>query len=301
MNAFQLPEHETDWRYHAATLVCYPLLLMVLAVWVDHPVFLLALLTATLISLGVSGGLDTYGRLLRYGWWLLLLVFVLNVLINKNGLTVLWTGGPKLWVFGKLRITLESMVYAGAMIVRFAVILGSTALYMHHVSGDRALGLFARFAGKSAVVAMLTTRLIPYLGTQATAVGDVLRTRGVRLEEGKLLTRLRKRGPMLNVLLVSSLEGSWQVAEAMEARGFGLGRRTAYTRERWSGRDALIWLLLMLTVGLASWLSVTDAWTFSYYPRRGAWLADGIWTLLGALLLGGLLAAPALLMKRRTK
>jgi energy-coupling factor transport system permease protein len=170
-------------RFHAGALLTYSLGLMVLAVWAQHPLVLLLLLAVGLLVLTASGGGRVLWRLMKFGWPLLLLVVVLNVLVNKNGATVLWQG-PRVLVFGELRVTLEALAYSSVMVVRLVVFLLSSALYLTWMSPDRALGLFARFARRSAVTAMLTARLVPYLAEQVQSAREVFRTRGVRFGEG---------------------------------------------------------------------------------------------------------------------
>ncbi|HEU4965173.1 MAG TPA: energy-coupling factor transporter transmembrane component T [Bacilli bacterium] len=285
------------YSLHAGSLLLYPLLLLILAVLIPHPLFLLMQLVVTGVALVLSGGGRSFKRLMQYLWPLLALIVLINALINKNGETLLWSGPDLPW-FGELRITWEATLYGLVMVVRMLDVMIASTLYMTWLSPDRALSLASKWAGRSAVTAMLTARLVPYLGEQAAQVGDVMATRGLRMGEGSLWQRLRARQPILNVVLVSSLEGSWQVAEAMEARGYGQGKRTAYSRERWTRTDALLCLTVLLTVGLSIWLVVTETASYHYYPVLQP-LADG-GSLGGSLVLYGvLLLVPPLLVRRR--
>lgn len=287
-------------RYHALTLIAYPLLLLLLAVPLQHPLFLGALLSAALFALATHGALRPFFKTMRYVWPWLLLILLLNVLINKNGATVLWKG-PRIPVFGELRVTWEALAYSLVMILRMFIMLAATALYLRWLSPDRALSLFARFAGRSAVTSMLTARLFPYLREQAQTVGDVLQTRGVRLNAGGIKQRLQARKPMVQVLLTSALEGSWQVAEAMEARGFGLGKRTSYARESWSRQDARVWVPCLLALGLIIALHLQGMLEYSFYPRLPHLFAGGATAVGGAVLFAVLLALPPAWMKRRRR
>jgi len=285
-----------SFRYHAATLTGYPVLLLLLAVAFQHPVFLLMLLAVSVFAVWRGGGLAAFGTMLRYAWPLLVLIVVLNLLVSKDGATVLWIG-PKLFLLGKIRLTMESLLFSGVMVVRMLIVLAAGALIVAWLSPDRSLGLLGRVARRSAVTAMMTTRLAPYLAEQSEQIGDVLRTRGVRLDRGGLVQRLAARKPMVSVLLISALEGSWQVAEAMEARGYGMGRRTSYTREQWSRRDGLAWAAMLAAV----WMTVQSAWIgwseFAFYPRLIGWPFTGV-SWFAALLLGVLLFVPPLFAKR---
>lgn len=106
---------------------------------------------------------------------------------------------------------------------------------------------------------------------------------------------------MMNVLLISSLEGSWQVAEAMEARGFGQGKRTSYTRERWARRDLLAWVAMVISLGLMAWMSAMDMVSYRFYPQLDDVGAGGAVALVGMVVLHLLLLLPPVLMKRRRR
>ncbi|TCP53838.1 energy-coupling factor transport system permease protein [Tumebacillus sp. BK434] len=286
-------------RFHAATLAVYPLLLIVLAMITPHPLYLAALLAVTLYALRAGGGAKSMLRMMRFTWPFLLIILILNVLISKNGATVLYDG-PRLPLFGTLRITLEAVLFGLIMALRLFIVLAACNLYIVWLSPDRALGLMAKWAGRSAVVAMLTARLIPYLSEQAKSVGEVMQTRGVRFQEGSTRERLQKHSRMLNVLLISSLEGSWQVAEAMEARGFGSRHRSSYSRERFGGSDWLTWAVMLAALAVLLLLADLGAAAYEFYPRLTPLLAEGSLTWGGALLLGALLATVPLLIQRRS-
>jgi energy-coupling factor transport system permease protein len=287
-------------RYHAATLAVYPLLLLLLALLTPHPLYLLAILGVTWYALTKSGGAGTFLKTMRYALPLLLIILIVNVLVSQNGVTVLYES-PRIPVFGALRITLEAVVFGLMMSLRLLIVLAACSLYLAWLSPDRALGLMAKWAGRSAVVAMLTARLIPYLTEQATSVGEVMRTRGVRFQEGTFRQRIQKHNMMLCVLLISSLEGSWQVAEAMEARGFGSRRRSSYTRERWQLRDLMAWAAMLCALAALLWLAYTGAASYKFYPRLTPLFAKGSVTWGGSVLTAVLLALPPALAKRRTK
>jgi energy-coupling factor transport system permease protein len=284
------------FRYHAATLVMYPLLLLFLAVAFQHPLYLLALLAVAVLAVWRGGGLTLFLGMVRFAWPLLILIVVFNLLASKDGATVLWIG-PTLLGIGTVRVTMESLLFAAVMVVRMLIVLASGALFVAWLSPDRSLGLLGRLARRSAVTAMMTTRLVPYLAEQAERIGEVLRTRGVRFDEGGLMQRLAARKPMVTVLLICALEGSWQVAEAMEARGYGIGRRTSYMREKWSRLDLLAFAAMVSAV-LVAVMTARCGWSeFSFYPRLNGWPFAGM-TWLGAGLLGALLILPASFAKR---
>jgi energy-coupling factor transport system permease protein len=79
----------------------------------------------------------------------------------------------------------------------------------------------------------LATRLVPALERDAAGLVEVLRGRGV--EPGGI----RGRARLLSPLLAGSLERSLNLAEAMEARGFGRPGATRLPQPPWGARERL--------------------------------------------------------------
>ena len=85
------------------------------------------------------------------------------------------------------------------------------------------------WARRSTVAVALATRLLPLLERDARDLRVALRGRGVELEPVRLLSPL----------LAGSLERGLNLAEAMEARGYGRPGRTRAPRPAWTGLDRL--------------------------------------------------------------
>jgi energy-coupling factor transport system permease protein len=82
-------------------------------------------------------------------------------------------------------------------------------------------------------------------------VGLVESLRGRGLE----VSGVRGRARLLQPLLAGSLERSLNLAEAMEARGYGLPNATRASQPRWTALDraALLGAVLLVAIG-ALWL-----------------------------------------------
>jgi energy-coupling factor transport system permease protein len=64
-------------------------------------------------------------------------------------------------------------------------------------------------------------RLVPTMAVDAQTVVDAQRSRGLELDKGNLLKRVRNYIPILIPLIVSAIRRSVELAEALESRGFG--------------------------------------------------------------------------------
>jgi energy-coupling factor transport system permease protein len=75
----------------------------------------------------------------------------------------------------------------------------------------------------------LAFRFIPTLGRDMQTIMDAQRARGFELEAGKgtnLLQRIRNFAPLLIPLTIGAVVEGEEISDAMDLRGFGIGKRT---------------------------------------------------------------------------
>ncbi|HEU0303570.1 MAG TPA: energy-coupling factor transporter transmembrane component T [Gaiellaceae bacterium] len=172
-------------------------------------------------------------------------VLVVTPLVVVDGYRVLWSG-PVLPVLGQLDVTVEELAGAGVQALRLAAVTLAFAVYALLLDHD-ALLRSARFARRSALVVALATRLVPTLERDARGLSDALRGRGVEVKG------TRGRARLLSPLVSGSLERAVNLAEAMEARGYGGAGATRAPTPRWRARDRVA-----LAAGIA--LAVGALW-----------------------------------------
>jgi len=64
-------------------------------------------------------------------------------------------------------------------------------------------------------------RLVPTMAVDAQTVVDAQRSRGLEVDKGNLLKRVRNYVPILIPLIVNAIRRSVELAEALESRAFG--------------------------------------------------------------------------------
>jgi len=252
-----------------------------------HPLYLLGVFSAGILTAVVS---DAYGKCrpyLKLGLWVAGLLIAINALFVHAGQTVIWQG-PDLPVLGRLDLHLEAVCYGAAMGVRLLILLLVFALYNAVVHPDKIMSLFSRLAFKSALILSLSTRMVPAIARELANVVEVQQMRGVRFGAGGLGERLRKYSWLLEVILTSSLEGALQVAESMQARAFGSGPRTHYQRFLLRRRDCIIGLLSLLALILALCVKARGYGDYTYYPQLGPLGSAPALIWLGLLMLSPL-------------
>lgn len=87
------------------------------------------------------------------------------------------------------------------------------------------------FASKHFVFIFSTAwRFIPQIQQQLFNLMDAQKTRGMELEKGKMMERLKKVVPIITPLLSNALDISDQIALSMEARAFGSGNKNKFVK-----------------------------------------------------------------------
>jgi len=125
------------------------------------------------------------------------------------------------------KVTLPSLEHALAMTLRFLVLVESFSIFFLTTSPDH-LGLALEqthvpyefcFAFTTAV------RFVPVLAEEAQTIMDAQKARGLELEKGNFLKRIRNYIPILIPLIVSAIRRSLELAEAMESRAWGAAKK----------------------------------------------------------------------------
>jgi energy-coupling factor transport system permease protein len=93
-------------------------------------------------------------------------------------------------------------------------------------------------------------RFVPVLAEEAQTIMDAQKARGLELERGNFLKRIRNYIPILIPLIVSAIRRSLELAEAMESRAWGATKKRTnlYVLKIHRGDIALI----AITIGIVA-------------------------------------------------
>ena len=174
-------------------------------------------------------------------------VAVVSPFLAVEGADVLWTG-PTLPVLGPLDVTQEEVRTAALNGLRLTAVGLAFSVYALLLDHDRLLSA-AGFARRWTVAVALATRLVPTLERDAAGIREALRGRGVAVAGARGHARL------LSPLMAGSLERALNLAEAMEARGYGRASRTRAPQPPWTTVERLApaAAVVLVTAG-ALWL-----------------------------------------------
>jgi len=120
-------------------------------------------------------------------------------------------------------VTFTSLEYASAMTLRFLVLVESFSIFFLTTSPDH-LGLAleqTRVPYEFCFAFTTAVRFVPVLAEEAQTIIDAQKARGLELEKGNFLKRVRNYIPILIPLIISAIRRSLELAEAMESRAWG--------------------------------------------------------------------------------
>lgn len=267
-------------RLHPASMLLLVLALMVIALIADNPFFQLGVIAATAILAFAADVLREW-----FSWWKMcavvgLATIIINPLVSREGATVIWRG-PHVPVLGNLKITAEAVAYGAGMGLRLAAVIWVFALLTLAVDPDGVLGMLRGRGSRSALLSALTLRMVPTTMRDAGSLLDAQRARGLALDEGSKWSVLKSRLPLVKKTLSTSLDRGIGLAEAMEARAYGSGRRSRYIIHRFGSGDFVAIVASALIIAACIVGVAAGALSFEYYPSIST--GYGAWTVLFVL------------------
>jgi len=199
------PIHRLDPRVK----FLYVLVMFVVAIFFTEFLPLLVLFFLQMPFVFLAGVEREWLRSLRGAVFLVTLIFVFN------------------FVFGYFYRTYPTgaalLEFSLAMSLRFLVLVESFSVFFLTTSPDHlSLALEQSRVPYEFTFAFTTAvRFVPVLAEEAQTIMDAQKARGLELERGNFLKRVRNYIPILIPLIVSAIRRSLELAEAMESRAWG--------------------------------------------------------------------------------
>jgi energy-coupling factor transport system permease protein len=208
----------------AAAIIFWELIPLIVLFFIQVPFVLLA------------GVRREWLRSMRGAAFLAAVIFLTNFIFSFMGAN--YTVVPK---------NVESAI---ALTLRFIVLVESFSVFFLTTSPDHlGLALEQTHVPYEFVFAFTTAvRFVPVLAEEAQTIMDAQKARGLELERGNFLKRIRNYIPILIPLIVSAIRRSLELAEAMESRAWGAtkNRTNLYVLRMHKGDFILITLTAMI-------------------------------------------------------
>ncbi|RLG47355.1 MAG: hypothetical protein DRO06_02955 [Thermoproteota archaeon] len=144
--------------------------------------------------------------------------------------------------------------FSAGMGVRFVALILSAAAYMASTDpaelGD--LLQMVRIPQSVGISFTIAVRFIPVLASDIQNIAAAQASRGHRLDAGGFIERARRAIPILVPAIVAAIRRSESLAESLESRCFGSGRRTSFV-EYQVGRGDTLLILYLAALAAAVW------------------------------------------------
>ena len=169
------------------------------------------------------------------------------------------------------QLTWALVEYSLALTVRFIALITSFSVFFLTTSPDKlSLALEkARIPYEFNFAFITAIRFVPVLADEAQTIMDAQRSRGLELDKGNFITRVRNYIPILLPLIINSIRRSLELAEAMESRAFGATeKRTNIYELSMRGSDYAVLLMILLCLGAMIYVKL-------YLPPFSGLLGEG--------------------------
>ncbi|MEM2960035.1 MAG: energy-coupling factor transporter transmembrane component T [Candidatus Bathyarchaeia archaeon] len=186
-------------------------------------------------------------HLIRGSIFFAMLIFIMNVI--------------SLYFYGSYPSLASIIEHSLAMTIRFIVLVESFSIFFLTTSPDM-LGLSLEQIGIPYELCFAFTtaiRFVPVLAEEAQTIIDAQRARGLELEGGNFMRRIRNYIPILIPLIVNAIRRSLELAEAMESRAWGASKKRTNIHVLKMGKRDYSFILIsmiMLAVSIYVWLFI---------------------------------------------
>jgi len=251
MNEFKL--------YHPLVNFIYFAFVIGISCMQMHPLMLVLSLLCSFLYMCVLNGKKALHSL-SFLLPAMVLTAVINPLFNHRGDTILMyfpSGNP---------LTLESIIYGICAAISLVSVLCFFSCFSSVMTSDKFMYLFGKIIPSLSLVLSMTLRFVPLFVTQLKKTADAQKCIGRGLDEKGMFRKIKNALRILSITVTWALENAIDTSDSMKARGYGTGKRTAYSNYRFEKRDITV-LLYILVLGIyvisGTVMGQTD---FSFYP-----------------------------------
>jgi energy-coupling factor transport system permease protein len=200
------------------------------------PLYELAILALVLFFGYLARSLINLGRI----WFILVSIAILTIILWS----IFGSGRTPLFLF----VEREALLYAVSIALRIDITVIAGMIFLSTTRNEEVaiglvrLGIPYRFA----FAVSTALRLVPTVVATGQTIGQAQRSRGLDLESGTILERIRKHLPLLVPVFVTTVRSTNVFSMALESKGFGARPgRTFFLHTVMGGRDALVMVVFV--------------------------------------------------------
>lgn len=203
------PIHKIDPR----AKFIYVCVLFAMAVLFSQLIPLLVLFFSQIPLVIIAGMKREWLRLMRGSIFFAALIFIANMI--------------SLYFYGGTLSLAAVIEHSLAMTTRFLILVESFSIFFATTSPDMLSLSLEQIGVPYEFCFAFTTaiRFVPVLAEEAQTIMDAQKARGLELERGNFMKRVKNYIPILIPLIVSAIRRSMELAEAMESRAWGASKK----------------------------------------------------------------------------
>ena len=239
------------------------MLLMMVAIFIPagYTGYIIIGIAVVLTALLAKLKLSLLWRAMKPMLFMLSFLLIINLLVVRSGDVLITIGSWNIYT-DALTQTLYIVIRLALMIMITTILTATTKPLELTLGIEDLLKPFKVIGVPAHDIAMMISialRFIPTLIEETQRIMKAQASRGVDMENGKLMEKVKAILSLIVPLFVSAFQRAEELAYAMEARGYIPSRpRTRYKQLKMHGKDvALLLLSVLILVGMIV-LSMTD-------------------------------------------
>ena len=239
------------------------MLLMMVAIFIPagYTGYIIIGIAVVLTALLAKLKLSFLWRAMKPMLFMLSFLLIINLLVVRSGDVLITIGSWNIYT-DALTQTLYIVIRLALMIMITTILTATTKPLELTLGIEDLLKPFKVIGVPAHDIAMMVSialRFIPTLIEETQRIMKAQASRGVDMENGKLMEKVKAILSLIVPLFVSAFQRAEELAYAMEARGYIPSRpRTRYKQLKMHGKDvALLLLSVLILVGMIV-LSMTD-------------------------------------------
>jgi len=217
-------------RIDPRSKMIYVILYTALTVYFVNPLVLLLVLSSSFPIVLISKITSRWAQSIKGSLFFIAFIFIFNFI------GIVWATGS----------VYDAVISGISMSIRFIALISIFSVFFLTTSPEDLTQSMVqmRIPYDYALTFNMAMRFVPTLSREAQIIMDAQKSRGLEMEKGNLIQRIKNYIPVLIPLIISSFRRAELVADAMESRAFGASkRRTSLYVLAMGKRDALFILI----------------------------------------------------------
>lgn len=186
---------------------------------------------------------------------------LLNPMFNHEGITILAylpSGNP---------LTAESIFCGLGTALMLACVICLFSCFNRIMTSDKFMYLFGKLVPSLSLLLSMTLRFVPRFIERAKEISVSQDCIGRGIHDGGIIKRTKNALRQFSILITWSMENAIETADSMKSRGFGTGKRTAFSNFKFEKRDIYAVSAIFLIVAYILLGVKNDVFAFRYFPN----------------------------------